>query len=60
MALTQISDLTGAGGASTTVTSGTLSAGGTQSLFLGGTLAVAANQVAGAYSGAISATVDYN
>jgi spore coat protein U-like protein len=60
MALTQVSDTTAAGGASTLATSGTLSAGGAQSLYLGGTLAVGANQVAGAYSGAISATVDYN
>jgi hypothetical protein len=60
MALTQVSDLTAAGGASGLVASGTLSAGGAQSLFIGGTLAVAANQVAGAYSGSITATVDYN
>lgn len=60
MALTQISDLTGAGGASSLAATGTLSAGGAQTLYLGGTLAVAANQAAGAYTGAISATVDYN
>lgn len=60
MALTQVSDLTAAGGASGLVASGTLSAGGAQSIYIGGTLAVAANQLAGAYTGSISATVDYN
>lgn len=60
MALTQVSDLTAAGGASGLVASGTLSAGGAQSIYIGGTLAVAANQVAGAYTGSITATVDYN
>jgi spore coat protein U-like protein len=60
MALTQVSDLAGTGGALATVATGTLSAGGAQSLYIGGTLAVAANQAAGNYTGAISATVDYN
>jgi hypothetical protein len=60
MALTQISDFSGAGGAATLATAGTLSAGGTQSIYLGGSLAVGANQVAGAYTGTISATVVYN
>ncbi|WLI90873.1 DUF4402 domain-containing protein [Massilia sp. R2A-15] len=60
MALTQISDLTGAGGAATLNTAGTLTAGGTQSIYIGGSLAVGANQTAGAYSGTISATVVYN
>lgn len=60
MALTQVSDLTGAGGATTLVATGALSAGGTQSLYIGGSLAVGANQVAGAYTGSISATVNYN
>lgn len=60
MALTQVSDLTGAGGAASLVGTGTLSAGGTQSIWIGGTLAVAANQAAGAYTGNITATVDYN
>lgn len=60
MALTQISDLTGAGGAATLAATGTLSAGGTQSIYIGGSLAVAANQAAGAYTGNITATVVYN
>ena len=60
MALTQVSDLTGAGGAASLIATGTLSAGGPQSIYIGGTLAVGANQVAGAYTGTISATVDYN
>ncbi|MDB5934019.1 MAG: hypothetical protein JWQ01_1363 [Massilia sp.] len=59
MALTQVSDVTGAGGASATAATGTLSAGGTQSLFIGGTLAVAANQTAGAYTGTFNALVNY-
>lgn len=50
-----------AGTASTgTVSSGTLSAGGTQSFYVGGVLSVAANQVAGTYSGTVTATVEYN
>jgi spore coat protein U-like protein len=60
MALTQISDLTGAGGAATLVATGALNAGGTQSIYIGGSLAVGANQVAGAYTGNITATVVYN
>lgn len=58
MALTQISDLTGAGGASSLASSGTLS-GGAQSIYIGGTLAVGASQTPGAYSASISATVNY-
>lgn len=60
IALTQVSDLTGAGGATGQVATGTLSAGGAQSIYIGGSLAVGANQVAGAYTGNISATVVYN
>jgi len=60
MALTQISDLTGAGSATTLATTGALGAGGTQSIHLGGSLAVAANQATGVYIGNISATVAYN
>jgi spore coat protein U-like protein len=60
MALTQISDLTGAGGATTLAAAGALSAGGTQSIYIGGSLAVGANQVAGAYTANITATVVYN
>ena len=60
MALTQISDLTGAGSATTLALTGALSAGGTQSIHLGGSLAVAANPAIGIYTGNISATVTYN
>ena len=60
MALTQISDLSGGGAATTLVATGTLSAGGIQTIFIGGNLAVAANQGAGVYTGTISATVAYN
>ncbi|GGE73627.1 DUF4402 domain-containing protein [Massilia psychrophila] len=60
MALTQISDLTGAGGATTLAAAGALSAGGTQSIYIGGSLAVGINQVSGAYTGNITATVVYN
>jgi spore coat protein U-like protein len=60
MALTQVSDLTGAGGAATLVATGALSGSGTQSIYIGGSLAVAANQVSGSYTGTISATVNYN
>ena len=60
MALTKFSDLTGANGTSGTVTSGTLDVGGAQSLYVGGTLAVAAGQVAGLYTGTVIATVEYN
>jgi spore coat protein U-like protein len=59
MALTQVSDLTGAGGATTLAATGALT-GGTQSIYIGGSLAVAADQVAGVYTGTITATVAYN
>ncbi|MCE9681496.1 DUF4402 domain-containing protein [Halomonas alkalisoli] len=60
MALERISDLTGGGGASADVLSGTLSEGGDQLIYLGGTLSVGAAQVAGIYTGDVSATVEYN
>lgn len=60
MALTQVSDLTAAGGASGLVATGTLGAGGTQSIYIGGSLAVGANQTPGAYTANITATVNYN
>lgn len=41
------------------VATGTLT-GGTQSIYVGGVLTVAANQVAGTYGGTINATVEYN
>ena len=60
MTLTKFSDLTGVNGSSGNVSSGMLDGAGTQSLFVGGTLAVGANQLAGLYSGSIVATVEYN
>ncbi|MCJ7603738.1 MAG: DUF4402 domain-containing protein [Desulfobulbaceae bacterium] len=39
---------------------GTLSAGGTQSLSVGATLSVGGNQASGSYSGSFDVTVDYN
>lgn len=60
MTLTKFSDLTGANGTSGDATTGILSAGGTQSLYVGGTLTVAANQAPGVYAGDVIATVEYN
>ena len=59
MAFTPITDLTASAITSGTVTTGALTAG-TQTIFVGGVLTVGANQVAGSYSGTITATVDYN
>lgn len=60
MTLTKLSDLSGLNGLSGNVGSGVLDGAGTQSLFVGGTLAVAANQTPGVYSGTVIATVEYN
>jgi spore coat protein U-like protein len=59
MALTKVSALTAASGTTTQVTSGTLSSGA-QSIYVGGTLAVASGQPAGAYTGNVIVTVEYN
>ena len=59
MAFTPITDLTASAITTGNVTSGALTAG-TQTIFVGGILIVGANQVAGSYSGTITATVDYN
>jgi hypothetical protein len=59
MALTLQSDLGGTGGSSGTVSSGTLSAGGAQSVYVGGSLDVAGSQVPGDYVGSIAVAVDY-
>jgi spore coat protein U-like protein len=59
MAFTSISDVTASAITSTNVSSGTLT-GGAQSIYVGGVLAVGAAQVAGTYSGTVTATVDYN
>lgn len=60
MALAKSSALTGADVTSGNVSAGTLSAGGTQTIFVGGTLTVAANQVPGVYTGTVDVTVEYN
>jgi spore coat protein U-like protein len=60
MALTVFSDLTGGGATTGEVSSGTLSTGGTQSIYLGGKLTVGATQVAGTYTGDVTVTVEYN
>jgi len=60
MRLVTCSDLNMANTTSGNVASGTLSATGTQSLFVGGTLSVDAAQLAGQYSGNIAVTVEYN
>lgn len=39
---------------------GTLGAGGTQTLFVGATLSVGSNQASGSYTGAFDVTVNYN
>jgi hypothetical protein len=59
MTMSTISDLTGANITSGNVTSGALAAG-SQSIFVGGTLTVGAGQVAGLYTGTLTATVQYN
>lgn len=59
MELSRISDLTAGNATSGEVSSGTLT-DGAQSIYLGGTLAVGAAQVAGAYTGSVTATVEYN
>ena len=60
MALATTSDLTGGNVTTGNVATGTLTTGGTQSIFVGGTLTVGANQVAGTYTGAVTVTVEYN
>ena len=59
MTLTPISDLTASASTANTVTTGSLT-GGAQSIYVGGVLAVAANQAAGTYNGSVTATVNYN
>jgi hypothetical protein len=60
MALAVTSDLTGANVTTGNVTAGTLSALGAQTIFIGGSLTVNSAQVAGAYTGNIVVTVEYN
>jgi hypothetical protein len=59
MTYTTVSDLTGANATSGNPATGTLT-GGTQSIYVGGVLTVAAAQAAGLYSGTLVATVQYN
>jgi len=59
MTLTKISDLTAGNAITGEVLTGTLTAGA-QSIYLGGKLTVGATQVAGAYTGSVTATVEYN
>ena len=59
MALARISDLTGTNATTGEVGTGALTAGA-QSIYLGGVLTVDAAQVAGAYTGSVTATVEYN
>lgn len=59
MVLARISDLTAGNATTGEVTSGTLTADA-QSIYLGGTLTVDAAQVSGAYTGSVTATVEYN
>lgn len=60
MAFTPINDLDGAGATSGTITSGALDGTGKQSIFVGGILAVAADQAPGSYQGSVTVSVDYN
>jgi hypothetical protein len=60
MALSKFSDLNASNATSGVATAGNLGAGGAQSLYVGGTLAVAAGQAPGVYTGTVVATVDYN
>lgn len=60
MALTKTSDLTGADVTTGNVANGTLTVGGTQSIYVGGMLSVAAAQAAGVYTGDVTVTVEYN
>jgi hypothetical protein len=60
MALSKFSDLTAANTTSGNVSAGTLDGTGAQSLYVGGQLTVAANQVPGVYTGTVIATVEYN
>lgn len=59
MTFTRISDTSASAITSGNVTTGALTAGA-QSIYVGGQLAVAANQPAGTYTGSVIATVEYN
>lgn len=59
MVFTTISDVTASAITTGNVSAGTLT-GGAQTIFVGGSLAVGANQNAGTYTGTISVAVNYN
>lgn len=59
MMLTKFSDLSGANASAGNVLSGKLISG-TQTIHVGGTLAVAANQAPGDYAGVVTVTVEYH
>jgi hypothetical protein len=59
MTLTPISDFTPSGVTVSNAAPGSLT-GGAQSVYVGGLLAVGANQAAGNYTGSVTASVDYN
>ncbi len=60
MALALTGDLLGGDNVNAQPSSGTLSASGAESIYVGGTLTVAQAQKAGVYTGAITVTVAYN
>ena len=59
MTLAKFSDLTAGNAISGNVASGTLT-GGAESIYVGGSLTVAANQVPGSYTGTVTVLVEYN
>jgi hypothetical protein len=61
MAFTPVSDFTASGIVTGNLSGATGSlATGTQSIFVGGVLSVAANQKPGNYKGSVTASVEYN
>lgn len=60
MSMALVSDLSGAGAVTGTVASGTLSATGAQSIYVGGVLTVNAAQATGTYTGSFRVAVQYN
>lgn len=60
MALTKTSDFSASNATTTNVAAGTLGATGLQSIYVGGTIAVAASQAPGTYTGDVTITVEYN
>jgi hypothetical protein len=60
LGLALVSDFSAGGASSGTQATGTLSGTGAQTLYVGGTLTVGANQPNGSYSGSVSVAVAYN